>query len=138
MVLLQTGAGLSEALKKTDQVVEDVDVIMEGPSSLEINSYRISIPDRIGDPNVPGALVKNPIRTAMINGLTLDMSRKHLEEALSPWKGTAGFIMGSSSSVAYVEFEVRLLYLETYLSLMTILQFLRVVSGSQLQLGIAS
>lgn len=105
MVLLQTGAGLQKALKKTDLVVEDVDVIMEGTSSLEIISNRISIPDLIGDPDVPGALVKNPTRTAVIKGLTLDMSWKHLEKALSCGKGISGFIMGSSSSVAYVEFE---------------------------------
>lgn len=104
-VYFETGAGLQKALKKTDLVVEDVDVIMEGTSSLEIISNRISIPDLIGDPDVPGALVKNPTRTAVIKGLTLDMSWKHLEKALSCGKGISGFIMGSSSSVAYVEFE---------------------------------
>lgn len=122
---MQTDAGLQKALKKTDLVVEDVDVIMEGTSSLEIISNRISIPDLIGDPDVPGALVKNPTRTAVTKGLTLDMSWKHLEKALSCGKGISGFIMGSSSSVAYVEFEVRLLYLETNLAVITILQCLR-------------
>lgn len=122
---MQTSAGLQKALKKTDLVVEDVDVIMEGTSSLEIISNRISIPDLIGDPDVPGALVKNPTRTAVIKGLTLDMSWKHLVKALSCGKGISGFIMGSSSSVAYVEFEVRLLYLETNLAVITILQCLR-------------
>ena len=36
-------------------VEEDVDVIMEGTSSLEIIYDRISIPDLIGDPKVPSA-----------------------------------------------------------------------------------
>ena len=34
---------------------EDVDVIKEGTSSLEIISDRISIPDLIGDPELPSA-----------------------------------------------------------------------------------
>ena len=46
---------VQKALKRTNLVEEDVDVIMEGTSSLEIISDRISIPDLIGDPELPSA-----------------------------------------------------------------------------------
>lgn len=46
---------VQKALKRTNLVEEDVDVIMEGTSSLEIISDRISIPDLISDPKLPSA-----------------------------------------------------------------------------------
>ena len=45
---------VQKALKRTNLVEEDVDV-MEGTSSLEIISDRISIPDLISDPKLPSA-----------------------------------------------------------------------------------
>ena len=49
---------VQKALKRTNLVEEDVDVIMEGTSSLEIISDRISIPDLISDPKLPSASVR--------------------------------------------------------------------------------
>ena len=46
---------IQKALERTDPVEEDVDVIIEGISSLEIISDRISIPDLVGDPELPSA-----------------------------------------------------------------------------------
>lgn len=87
-------------------MMKETDFFVERTSSSERNSNSISIPDLIGDPDVPGELVKNLTRTAMIKGLTPDLSWKHIEEALSCGEGISALIMGSSSSVAYVEFKV--------------------------------
>ena len=46
---------IQKALERTGPVEEDVDVIMEGISSLEIISDRISILDLISDPKLPSA-----------------------------------------------------------------------------------
>ena len=46
---------IQKALERTGPVEEDVDVIIEGISSLEIISDRISIPDLVGDPELPSA-----------------------------------------------------------------------------------
>ena len=102
---------MQKALKKTDLMINYEDVIVEA-SFMEDAPTRIPIPELIGDPDVPAALVKNPTRTAKIKQLTRDISSCQLQEALAFCKsGISSFSLGSSSSVAYIEFEVRLLSL---------------------------
>ncbi|KAF5752400.1 hypothetical protein HS088_TW01G00309 [Tripterygium wilfordii] len=96
--------GLRKALKKTDLLVRSTDAFMEAPSSLEGNPNKISIPNLIGDPDVPVELVKNPTQTVKIKQWTGDISSHQLIEALS-FCGSGITILGSSNSVAYVEFE---------------------------------
>lgn len=108
MVLLQTQEGLQKALGKTDLTVRNIDVFVEGASSRDVPN-KVTVPNLIGDPKVPTALVKNPTRTVVIKQLTDDISSHHLKEALDfCGSGISGVFLGSSSSVAYVEFEVSL------------------------------
>lgn len=100
---------MQKALKKTGL---NADVIVEATSFMEDAPNRIPIPELIGDPDFPAALIKNPTRTAKIKQLTHDISSCQLQEALTFCKsGISSFSLGSSSSVAYLEFEVRLLSL---------------------------
>lgn len=101
---------MQNALKKTDLMINYEDVIVEATSFMEDAPTRIPIPELIGDPDVP--LIRNPTRTAKIKQLTHDISSCQLQEALAFCKsGISSFSLGSSNSVAYVEFEVRLLSL---------------------------
>ena len=61
---------------------EDVDVIKEGTSSLEIISDRISIPDLIGDPELPSASLLDASK------LMVDL-RSHLKSCYL-WNGING------------------------------------------------
>lgn len=80
---------------------------MEATGLDEDMSNKISIPILIGDPSIPTALVKNPTRTVVIKKLTHDISSRHIEAALTfCGSNITGFFLGSSSSAAYVEFEV--------------------------------
>ncbi|KAI8010985.1 hypothetical protein LOK49_LG06G02646 [Camellia lanceoleosa] len=82
-------------------------VIVEAASSTENLPNKTSIPNLIGDPDVPSSLVKNPTRTVMIKQLTPDISSHDIEEALAfCGSNISGFFFGSSSFVAYVEFEI--------------------------------
>ncbi|KAK9289289.1 hypothetical protein L1049_017765 [Liquidambar formosana] len=102
----ETREGLQKALKKTDLRVRNSDAIVGTTSSLEDMPNRISIPNLIVDPDVPVSLVKNPSRTIMIKELTHGISLRHLKEAFSFCEsGISRLFLGSSSSVAYVEFE---------------------------------
>lgn len=106
LVLLQTREGSLKALRKSDLVIEGSFVLVEA-TSLEDVPNKISIPNLIGDLEVPLLLVKNPTRTVMIKQLTHDISTYQLKEALAfCGSGISSFFLGSSSSVAYVEFEV--------------------------------
>lgn len=68
---------------------------------------RICIPDLIGDPDVPVALVKEPARTVKIHPLTHDFSSNQIKEALKFCRSNISkFILGSSRTDAFVEFEV--------------------------------
>lgn len=88
-------------------VIEGAHVVVDA-TSLEDVPNKISIPNLIGDPEVPLMLVKNPTRTVMIKQLTHDISSHQLKEALAfCGSGISSVFLGSSSSVAYVEFEVR-------------------------------
>ncbi|KAL7251433.1 hypothetical protein ACSBR1_013300 [Camellia fascicularis] len=81
-------------------------VIVEAASSTENLPNKTSIPNLIGDPDVPSSLVKNPTRTVMIKQLTPDIRSHDIEEALAfCGSNISGFFFGSSSFVAYVEFE---------------------------------
>ncbi|XP_059448799.1 uncharacterized protein LOC132179986 isoform X3 [Corylus avellana] len=105
-VHFKTRKALQKALKKTDLMVNYEDVIVEATSFMEDAPTRIPIPELIGDPDVPAALIRNPIRTAKIKQLTHDISSCQLQEALAFCKsGISSFSLGSSNSVAYVEFE---------------------------------
>ena len=101
---------MEKALKKTDLMVKGADVTVQAASFVENEPSRIFIPELIGDPDVPAAQVKNPTRTVKIKQLTDDISSHQLKEALAfCGSGISNFYLGSSSCVAYVEFEVRLL-----------------------------
>ncbi|XP_028103538.1 uncharacterized protein LOC114302679 isoform X3 [Camellia sinensis] len=81
-------------------------VIVEAASSTENLPNKTSIPNLIGDPDVPSSLVKNPTRTVMIKQLTPDIRSHDIEEALAfCGSNISGIFFGSSSFVAYVEFE---------------------------------
>lgn len=86
-------------------------------NSLEDVPNKIAIPNLIGDPEVPLMLVKSPTQTVMIKQLTHDISLHQLKEALAfCGSGISSVFLGSSSSVAYVEFEVRLFFLASRLT----------------------
>lgn len=102
----KTRDGMEKALQTIDLVVHGNAVIVEPASSLENLSKKISIPNVIGDPDAPAALVKNPTRTVAIKQLTPEICSRHIEEALTFCESKiSGIFLGSSSSVAYVEFE---------------------------------
>ena len=107
---MQKRKGLRKALKKTDPIVRNADVVVKAASPVDDAPSRIFVPELIGDPDVPAALVKNPTRTVKIEQLTHDISSDQLQEALAfCGSGISSFCLGSSSCVAYVEFEVRFL-----------------------------
>ncbi|KAF8388250.1 hypothetical protein HHK36_026916 [Tetracentron sinense] len=104
-VYFKTKEGLQKALDKTDASVGSSDVIIEATSSTSM-PHKITHPNLIGDPDVPAALVKNPTRTVMIKQLTHDLPSRHLRGAFSFCGARISrFIMGLSSTVAYIEFE---------------------------------
>lgn len=109
--LLQTSKGLQKALKKTEVVIKNSIAFIEATSQEEM-AHKISIPSLIGDPDIPVALVKHPTHTVKIKQLTRDISSHQLKEALSfCGSGITNFFLGTSSATAYVEFEVKLLYI---------------------------
>ncbi|XP_016647919.1 PREDICTED: uncharacterized protein LOC103324204 isoform X1 [Prunus mume] len=104
-VHFKTSDGSQKALRKTDLVIGNSDVVVEA-TSLEDVLNKVSIPNVIGDSELPVALIKNPTRTVMIKHLTHDISLHHLKGALAfCGSGISSFFLGSSSSVAFVEFE---------------------------------
>ena len=52
---------IQTALERIDPVKEDVEVIMEGISSLEIIPDRISIPDPVGDSELTSTSLLNAV-----------------------------------------------------------------------------
>ncbi|KAL6292258.1 hypothetical protein ACE6H2_000400 [Prunus campanulata] len=104
-VHFKTRFGSQRALRKTDLVIGNADVVVVA-TSLEDVLNKVSIPNVIGDSELPVALIKNPTRTVMIKHLTHDISSHHLKGALAfCGSGISSFFLGSSSSVAFVEFE---------------------------------
>ncbi|XP_010551682.1 PREDICTED: hyphally regulated cell wall protein 3 [Tarenaya hassleriana] len=106
-VTFETKEAAQMALKKTDVLVNNRNVLVEATSQEDAaEEGRMQIPDVIGDPDVPIALVKEPTRTVKIQSLTHDISSNQIKEAL----GFCGcnisrFFLGSSSATAFVEFE---------------------------------
>ncbi|KAK4356997.1 hypothetical protein RND71_022607 [Anisodus tanguticus] len=103
-VYFESEEGRQEALKKTDVIIKNA-VVMEATSPPK-GRERMCIPDLIGYPEVPTSLVKHPSRTIMIKELKQNLSFHDIEEALAFCRSNiTGIFFGSSSSVAYVEFE---------------------------------
>ncbi|KAL8121921.1 hypothetical protein AgCh_018596 [Apium graveolens] len=95
-------AGMQNALQATDLHLRGCNIALEAAGQ----SKHITIPSLIGDPDAPAALIKNPMRTVAIKQLTYKISPRHIEEALAFCESNiSGFFLGSSDSVAYVEFE---------------------------------
>ncbi|KAL6194760.1 hypothetical protein ACLB2K_035836 [Fragaria x ananassa] len=104
-VHFKTAEGSHKALRKSGIVSEGHTLVVDA-NSLEDVPNKIAIPNLIGDPEVPLMLVKSPTRTVMIKQLTHDISLHQLKEALAfCGSGISSVFLGSSSSVAYVEFE---------------------------------
>lgn len=96
-----------KALERTDFLLKGVALTMETTSSLKSWCEKITIPSLIGDPDAPVALLKNPTRTVAIKQMTCEICPRHIEKALAFCESNiSGFFLGSSDSVAYVEFEV--------------------------------
>lgn len=97
---LQSQEGRQKALKRSDVMIMDT-VVLEATC----------IPDLIGYPEVPTSLVKHPSRTVMIKEFKHNVTFRDIEEALAFCiSNITGIFFGSSSSVAYVEFEVICFY----------------------------
>lgn len=80
---------------------------MESAAVMKNKTLNIPIPGLL-DPDIPSALIKNPTKTIKIEKLTKGTSSHHIKEALSFCKSNiSGYTLGSSHSVAYVEFEVK-------------------------------
>lgn len=134
---MQTREGYQNALKKTDLMVLNAEAFVEASSSEDMDDA-ISIPDLIGDPDAPVALVKNPTKTVKVKQLSEDISSQQLKEALAFCQsGISSFYLGSTSSVLYVEFEVKRLSLYCWcLGIVVYLQvLLRVCASSFLCLN---
>ncbi|KAL3359819.1 hypothetical protein AABB24_016352, partial [Solanum stoloniferum] len=103
-IYFESKKGKQMALKWSDTVIRNV-VVVEAtfpPKGRE----RMCIPDLIGYPEVPTSLVKHPSRTVMIKELKHNVSFHDIEEALAfCGSNITGIFFGSSSFVAYVEFE---------------------------------
>ncbi|XP_060181117.1 uncharacterized protein LOC132610769 isoform X1 [Lycium barbarum] len=103
-VYFESEEGRQKALKKTDMMIKNM-VALEATSPQK-GRERMCIPNLIGCPEVPASLVKHPSRTVMIKKLNNNVSFHDIKEALSFCKSNiTGIFFGSSSSVAYVEFE---------------------------------
>ncbi|XP_031098903.1 uncharacterized protein LOC116002860 isoform X2 [Ipomoea triloba] len=104
-VYFKSDEGKKKALEGTDVNVRNQTVTVEEAFSLK-DVTKTYIPNLIGLPDVPAALVKNPKRTVLIKNLARDIRSHHIENALYFCKSKISrFFLGSSSSVAYVEFE---------------------------------
>lgn len=102
---MQSEEGRQKALKSSD--VEIMNVVVVDATSPPKGRKTMCIPDIIGYSEVPTSLVKHPSRTVMIKKLKQNMSFHDIEEALAFCRSNiTGIFFGSSSSVAYVEFEV--------------------------------
>ncbi|PIA50481.1 hypothetical protein AQUCO_01300899v1 [Aquilegia coerulea] len=105
-VRFKTKEGMRKALTKSDAISSGSDVVVEAVSPSTYSSIKIHAPNQIGVTGVPTSLVKNPTRTVMVKGLAHNLALHHLEDVFSFCGARiTGFFMGSSSSVAYIEFE---------------------------------
>ncbi|GFP85838.1 hypothetical protein PHJA_000727600 [Phtheirospermum japonicum] len=102
-----TKNGVTKALKKSGSCINRWVITVESATSIE--NVKIPMPDLTGDHDVPAALVKNPTRTIKIEQLSREISLCHIKEALAFCDcNVSGYYMGSSHSVAYVEFETEI------------------------------
>lgn len=109
---MQTKKGLEKALRKSGSLLDKGAPIVESATVMEEKTVKIPIPGLLGDPDIPSALIKNPTRTIKIERLTKGTSSCQIAEALTFCKSNiSGYTLGSSHSVAYVEFEVKYIYL---------------------------
>ncbi|KAL5990525.1 hypothetical protein ACLOJK_011427 [Asimina triloba] len=104
-VYFKTEEGLRKAVSRANTYVAGGDVLVESISPMLNVPNKVCAPDVVDDPNFPMALLKNPKRTVMVEGLHQDIASHHLIRALSFCGHISGFSMGSSTDVAYVEFE---------------------------------
>ncbi|KAL6571402.1 hypothetical protein OROHE_003045 [Orobanche hederae] len=106
-ICFKTREGLMKALQKSGECLSNWTVNVESADS--VNNVKMPIPSLIGDHDVPVALVKNPTRTIKIKKLTRGISSYHIKEALAFCESNvSGYFLGSSHSVAYVEFETEI------------------------------
>ncbi|ESQ47488.1 hypothetical protein EUTSA_v10020149mg [Eutrema salsugineum] len=105
VLTFETHSAVKKALKKAVVMVKNYSVIVEATSQ-EDNVEKICIPDLIGDPDVPIALLKEPTRTVKIHPLAHGISSNQIKEALRFCRSDISkFILGSSKTAAFVEFE---------------------------------
>ncbi|OAP03773.1 hypothetical protein AXX17_AT3G25290 [Arabidopsis thaliana] len=105
LLTFETNTAVKKALKKGHVTVMNYNTVVEATSQEDMVE-RICIPDLIGDPDVPVALVKEPARTVKIHPLTHDFSSNQIKEALKFCRSNISkFILGSSRTDAFVEFE---------------------------------
>nr|XP_016444637.1 PREDICTED: uncharacterized protein LOC107769893 [Nicotiana tabacum] len=104
-VYFESEEGRQKALETSDVSIAKVVLVLEATSAPK-GGERMCIPDLIGCPDVPTTLVKHPSRTAMIKNLKHNVSFHDIEKALAFCRSNiTGIFFGSSSSIAYVEFE---------------------------------
>ncbi|XP_010466671.1 PREDICTED: uncharacterized protein LOC104746834 isoform X2 [Camelina sativa] len=105
LLTFETNSAVKEALKKGSVAVKSNSAVVEATCQ-EDKVETICIPDLIGDPDVPIALVKEPARTVKIHPLTPDFSSNQIKQALRFCRSNISkFILGSSRTSAFVEFE---------------------------------
>ncbi|KAG7583075.1 RNA-binding domain superfamily [Arabidopsis suecica] len=105
LLTFENNTAVKKALKKGRVTVMNNNAVVEATSQEDMVE-RICIPDLIGDPDVPVALVKEPSRTVKIHPLTHDFSSNQIKEALKFCRSNISkFILGSSRTEAFVEFE---------------------------------
>ncbi|GMI69859.1 hypothetical protein HRI_000655200 [Hibiscus trionum] len=105
LVHFETRKGSETALKKNDLMIMNAEAFVE-PISSEESDGVIFIPDLIGDPEAPSALVKNPTKTVKLKHLCGKINLQQLKEALAfCHSNISNIFLGSTSFVVYVEFE---------------------------------
>ncbi|KFK39624.1 hypothetical protein AALP_AA3G268000 [Arabis alpina] len=105
LLTFKTNSAAKKALKKAVVMVKHFRTIVEATSQEDMVE-RISIPDLIGDSEVPIALVKKPTQTVKIHPLEHNITSNEIKQALRFCRSDISkFIMGSSKTAAFVEFE---------------------------------
>ncbi|KAJ4843854.1 hypothetical protein Tsubulata_037217 [Turnera subulata] len=105
-VHFETKEGKQKALELTEVSIYNGSCFFQETSVKKMAHKSISIPELIGDTDIPVALVKHPTRTIKIKHLTGDISLDKFSQALS-FCGSeiTSFFLGTSGSIAYVEFK---------------------------------
>ncbi|KAL1210756.1 hypothetical protein V5N11_032300 [Cardamine amara subsp. amara] len=104
-VTFETNEAMKKALKKAVVLVKGHNVVIEATFKEDMVE-KICIPDLIGDPDVPIALVKEPTRTVKIHPLKHNISSNQIKEALKFCRSDISkLIFGSSKTAVFVEFE---------------------------------